>query len=31
MFKLRCSYCATNFCEHSCECKCHIKNWTKTS
>jgi len=31
MFKLRCSYCATNFCDDNCQCKCHNKNWTKTS
>jgi len=31
MFKLRCSYCATNFCDGNCKCKCHNKNWSKTS
>jgi len=31
MLNLRCSYCATNFCGHNCECKCkcHAKTWTK--
>jgi len=27
MMKLRCSYCATNFCEYNCKCKCHSKTW----
>jgi len=29
MLKLRCSYCATNFCSHNCQCKCHSKIWIK--
>jgi len=30
MLKLRCSYCATNFCDvFSCKCKCHSKAWAK--
>jgi len=29
MMKLRCSYCATNFCEYNCKCKCHSKTWAK--
>jgi len=29
MLNLRCSYCATNFCEHNWKCKCHTKTWAK--
>jgi len=29
MLNLRCSYCATNFCERNCKCNCHTKTWTK--
>jgi len=30
MLKLRCSYCATNFCDVlHCKCNCHSKTWTK--
>jgi len=30
MLNLRCSYCATNFCDHNCKCECHNKIWTKS-
>jgi len=29
MLNLRCSYCATNFCERNCKCNCHTKTWAK--